>query len=444
MFVMAELSFKDRVVIITGAGGGLGRVYALEFAKRGAKVVVNDLGVASSGEGKDQKAADKVVNEIKAAGGVAVANYDSVEDGEKIVATALNSFGRIDVLINNAGVLRDVSFGKMSDADWDLVYRVHTKGAFKLTRAAWNHMRDNKFGRIIMTSSAAGLYGNFGQANYSAMKMSLVGLSNTLAQEGKARNIHCNAIAPVAASRMTETIMPPEILELMKPEYVVPLVLYLCHESTTETGSVFEIGAGWVSKVRLQRSAGVFIPQITAEKVKEQFEAISDFSNPQYPTSAPESVSGIMSAVNQPSQVKFKQTPAAAAAAAPAAPAAAAAASVKVEGFKSSEIFDTIQKTIATNGADLVKKINGVYHIKVTQGSKAQTWTIDLKNGTGSIAVGETAKQNVTISAADADFVDIMTGKLNPQTAFMKGKLKIQGNMGLATKLGNIMQKSKL
>ncbi|GAM17502.1 hypothetical protein SAMD00019534_006770 [Acytostelium subglobosum LB1] len=434
----AELSYKDRVVIITGAGGGLGRVYALEFAKRGAKVVVNDLGTASSGEGADVKAADKVVNEIKAAGGVAVANYDSVEDGEKIVATALNAFGRVDVLINNAGILRDVSFGKMTDSDWDLVYRVHCKGAYKLTRAAWNHMRDNKYGRIIMTSSAAGLYGNFGQGNYSSMKMALVGLSNTLAQEGKSRNITCNAIAPIAASRMTETVMPPDLLALMKPEFVVPLVLYLCHESTTETGSIFEVGAGWVSKLRLQRGAGVLIPDITAEKVKENWAAVEDFSNPTYPTTPTESFSGIMTALNNPVKVSIAPVKAAAPAA------AAAGASVVVAGYKASNVFETIQKTIGSNGAELVKKINGVYFIKVTQGGKSQTWTINLKTGNGAISIGEVGKQDVTITAADEDFVDIMTGKLNAQTAFMKGKLKINGNMGLATKLGNIMQKSKL
>ncbi|KAM9969002.1 hypothetical protein ACTFIW_000409, partial [Dictyostelium discoideum] len=195
-----SLNFKDKVVIVTGAGGGIGKVYALEFAKRGAKVVVNDLGGSHTGQGSSSKAADKVVEEIKAAGGTAVANYDSVEDGEKIVQTAMDSFGGVDILINNAGILRDVSFGKMTDGDWDLVYRVHAKGAFKLSRAAWNHMREKNFGRIIMTSSAAGLYGNFGQANYGSMKMALVGLSNTLAQEGKSKNIHCNTIAPIAAS----------------------------------------------------------------------------------------------------------------------------------------------------------------------------------------------------------------------------------------------------
>ncbi|EGG22112.1 peroxisomal multifunctional enzyme [Cavenderia fasciculata] len=439
----SELLFTDRVVIITGAGGGLGRVYALEFAKRGAKVVVNDLGTSSSGEGNNAKAADKVVNEIKAAGGQAVANYDSVEDGEKIAQTALNAFGRIDIVINNAGILRDVSFGKMTDQDWDLVYRVHVKGAYKLTRACWNHMRDNKYGRIIMTSSAAGLYGNFGQANYSSMKLALVGLSNTLSQEGKARNINVNAIAPVAGSRMTESVMPPEILQMMKPEFVVPLVLYLCHESTTESGSIFEVGAGWVSKVRFQRSAGVHNGNITPESIRDSWSQIESFDNPQYPTNATESVSGILSAVNNKpttGPVLVKPTKPAASAAAAAAP-----ASVKVDGFKASEIFEQIQRTIATDGAALVKKINGAYQIDIkNDAGKSQSWSIDLKNGNGSITVGPATAKQVTITVGDEDFVQIMTGKLNAQTAFMKSKLKISGNMNLATKLGAIMQKSKL
>ncbi|HVK72193.1 MAG TPA: SDR family oxidoreductase, partial [Kofleriaceae bacterium] len=187
-----DLRFDGKVAIVTGAGGGLGRSHALLLASRGAKVVVNDLGGSHTGEGKSSSAADKVVDEIKAAGGTAVANYDSVEDGDKIVKTAIDTYGRIDVLVNNAGILRDVSFAKMTDADWDLVYRVHVKGAYKCTHAAWPVMRDQKFGRIIFTASAAGIYGNFGQANYSMAKLGLVGFGNTLALEGKKRNILVN------------------------------------------------------------------------------------------------------------------------------------------------------------------------------------------------------------------------------------------------------------
>lgn len=186
---MSELRFDGKVAIVTGAGGGLGKVYALMFAARGAKVVVNDLGGSFKGEGASSKAADLVVDEIKKAGGEATANYDSVEFGEKIVQTALDAYGTVDIIVNNAGILRDVGFHKMSQQDWDLIYTVHLKGTYALCKAAWNVMREKKYGRIVNVASAAGIYGNFGQANYSAAKLGILGLSQTLAREGK-KNIN--------------------------------------------------------------------------------------------------------------------------------------------------------------------------------------------------------------------------------------------------------------
>jgi len=286
---------------VTGAGGGLGRAYALLFASRGAKVVVNDLGGSFKGEGSSTRAADLVVQEITKAGGVAVANYDSVENGEAIIKTALDKFGRIDIVINNAGILRDVSFLKITDKDWDLVHKVHVFGAYSVTRAAWNHMREQGYGRIIMTTSAAGLYGNFGQANYSSAKLALVGLANTLAQEGAKRNVFCNTIAPMAGSRMTETVMPPDLVKALHPEYVAPLVAYLCSEESQENGGVFEVGAGWISKVRFQRSEGVFldIKTLTPEAVRKSWAKVSDFSNPHYPKSPSESITLVMSQLDK-------------------------------------------------------------------------------------------------------------------------------------------------
>jgi len=281
----SDLRFDGQVVIITGAGAGLGRVYALHFARQGARVVVNDLGVSHTGEGASSSAAQKVVEEIKSLGGEAVANTDSVEFGHLIVKTALDTWGRVDVIVNNAGILRDVSIGKMTELDWDLIMKVHLKGSFALVRAAWEPMRKQGYGRIINTSSASGLYGSFGQANYAAAKLGLHGLTQTIAKEGEKRNIRCNSVCPVAASRMTETVLPPSVLEMLKPEYVVPLVAYLCHSSCQETGSIFEVGGGFVSKLRWQRSEGAFFDlPFTASQVKERFQEITDFTqNVEYP-----------------------------------------------------------------------------------------------------------------------------------------------------------------
>ena len=244
------LRFDGKVAIVTGAGAGLGRAYALLLGSRGAKVVVNDLGGSVKGEGVNNKAADIVVDEIKKLGGTAVANYDSVEFGDKIVKTAVDAFGTVDIVINNAGILRDVSFMKMTDQDWDLIMKVHLKGSYSVTRAAWDIMRAKGFGRVINTGSSSGLYGSFGQVNYSAAKMAMHGLSQSLAKEGEKRNIRVNTICPLAASRMTETVLPKEVLDNIKPEYVAPLIAYLVHDSCEETGSLFEVGAGYIAKLR--------------------------------------------------------------------------------------------------------------------------------------------------------------------------------------------------
>jgi len=290
------LRFDGKVAIVTGAGGGLGKQYALDLAARGAKVVVNDLGGSTKGEGADTRAADKVVNEIKAAGGEAVANYDSVVDGAKVVETAIKAYGRIDIVINNAGILRDVSFHKMKDQDWDLLTQVHLKGAYAVTRAAWPHMRNNKYGRIIFVASAAGLYGNFGQAGYSAMKLAVLGLCNTLSLEGKKYNVHANTIAPLAASRMTEGIIPPKMLQQMQPSTVSPYVLFLCHESCKDTGGMFEVGAGWAAKLRWQRSKGIVPAEMTVEGVGEAWKQISDYKGASHPTKTQETVMAAMQA----------------------------------------------------------------------------------------------------------------------------------------------------
>ncbi|HEY2511861.1 MAG TPA: SDR family NAD(P)-dependent oxidoreductase [Polyangiaceae bacterium] len=300
-----ELRFDGRVAIVTGAGAGLGRSHALLLASRGARVVVNDLGGSRHGDGKSSGAADAVVAEIKAAGGEAVANYDSVEDGAKIVQTALDTWKRIDIVINNAGILRDTSFQKLTADDWDLIYRVHVLGSFRVAHAAWNHMRDASYGRILFTTSAAGLYGNFGQANYAMAKLGLVGLSNTLAIEGKKKNIFVNAIAPLAGSRLTETVLPKELLDALKPEYVSPLAAWLCHDSCEETGGVFEVGGGFMGKLRWERAAGAVYKlgkPISLEAVQRDWGKIAGFEKATHPGDVTQSMQPILDNLNSKSR----------------------------------------------------------------------------------------------------------------------------------------------
>ena len=283
---MSDIRFDERTVIITGAGNGLGKTYALEFGRRGANVVVNDLGGSAFGDGSDKAAADVVVDEIKAAGGNAVANYDSVTDGDQIVATAVDTVGKVDVVINNAGILRDKTFHKMEESDWNLIYEVHVLGAFKVTHAAWPHMRDQNYGRIVFTTSAAGIYGNFGQTNYSMAKLGQLGMSQTLALEGVSKNILVNTIAPIAGSRLTETVMPQDLVDALQPEYVMPLVIKLCDEESKETGGLFEVGAGWIGKLRWERSKGHgfnLSEGFSAEDVSENWNSITDFNDADHP-----------------------------------------------------------------------------------------------------------------------------------------------------------------
>lgn len=261
----------------------LGREYALLFASRGAKVVVNDLGGTHTGEGAGTKAADVVVKEITDAGGIAVPDYNSVVEGHKVIETAIKHFGRIDILINNAGILRDRSIANITDDDWDKIHDIHLKASFVTTRAAWPYFKKQKFGRVIMTTSTSGIYGNFGQANYSAAKLGVVGLMNTVAIEGEKYNVFCNAICPTAASRMTEGILPEEFFKQLKPHLIAPVVVYLCHENTSENGSIIESACGWATKLHFVRGKGSLIrtsidDRVTPEFVQSRWNNITDMS----------------------------------------------------------------------------------------------------------------------------------------------------------------------
>jgi 3-hydroxyacyl-CoA dehydrogenase/3a,7a,12a-trihydroxy-5b-cholest-24-enoyl-CoA hydratase len=289
-----RLQYRDRVVIVTGAGQGLGRSHALEFARRGAKVVVNDLGGGASGDGCSASVAQAVVDEIHGFGGEAVASSDSVEHGEKIVETAMDNFGRVDVIINNAGILRDASFAKMTDNDWQLVLDIHLTGSYRVTKAAWPYMRTASYGRIVMTTSTAGVYGNFGQANYAAAKLGIVGLANTLAIEGASKNIRVNTIAPTAASRLTSTVLPPDVLAILSPQYVTPLVILLAHESGTETGHLFEVGGGWVSQTRWEQTQGVFFQNpFSTEELSEKWPEATSFVDARHGSSIADVKTGV-------------------------------------------------------------------------------------------------------------------------------------------------------
>ncbi|MEY2432147.1 MAG: hypothetical protein QOC92_1872 [Acidimicrobiaceae bacterium] len=275
---MADLGLDGKVAIITGAGGGLGRSHALELAKRGALIVVNDLGGSMDGEGGSHTAAQKVVDEIKAAGGEAVPNYDSVatpEGGESIVQTAIDAFGRVDIIINNAGILRDASFKNMTKEMLEPIIDVHLKGAFYVTRPAWQLMRDQGYGRIVNTSSGAGVFGNFGQTNYGAAKMGLVGFTRVLAVEGAKNNIKANAIAPVAKTRMTEELLGA-VADKLAPEFVTPVVTYLVHESCPVSGEVYSVGGGRVARVFIGVTPGYTDPELTPESVRDHFDQIRD------------------------------------------------------------------------------------------------------------------------------------------------------------------------
>ena len=273
------IRFDDQVVIVTGSGNGLGKSHALEFARRGARVVVNDLGGARDGSGASSEAAKAVVEEIEGAGGAAIANGANVADYDQVeamVGEAIDKWGRVDVLVNNAGILRDKTFAKMDLADFQMVLDVHLKGSVNCTKAVWEHMRERQYGRIVMTTSSSGLYGNFGQSNYGAAKFALVGFMNTLCLEGHKYGIRINALSPVAATRMTSDLMPEQMLELLQPEAVTPAVIFMASEDAPNR-QIIAAGAGGFAKVTIQETPGIFLnaDERTAENVAAGWDNIA-------------------------------------------------------------------------------------------------------------------------------------------------------------------------
>ncbi|MEN6637947.1 MAG: SDR family oxidoreductase [Smithella sp.] len=406
-----EIRFDGRVAIVTGAGGGLGRVYALEFARRGAKVVVNDFGGARDGSGKGAAGpADKVVDEIKALGGEATANYDNVataNGGENIVKTAVDAFGKVDILINNAGILRDKGILKMEPENWQAVLDVHLNGAFNVTRPAFGVMRDNGFGRIVMTTSAAGLYGNFGQTNYSSAKLGLVGFMNTLKLEGAKYNIKVNTVAPIAASRLTEDILPPDLLAKMKPEYVAPIVLYLCSEACEATGMIYNAGAGFYNRAAIMTSPGIVvgggkkIPSI--EDVSANWAKIMDLKGAkEYGQLNDLVLQDLLSAL------EGKKEPA------------------QSGGFSAvKDVFERMPMAFQTGSAGGA----AVVFQYCISGDGGGDWSADIKNGACTVASGIHASPTCTLKINSGDFLDLMNGKVNAMKAYTSGKLKIEGDI---------------
>lgn len=294
---MPKIRFDEQVIIVTGAGGGLGLAHARLLASRGARVVVNDTGGNVSGGNADASAAESVVADIRSAGGEAVAVAESVENGDRIVEAAMDHYSRLDAVVNNAGILRDKSFKNLTDDDWDAVYRVHLLGSYRVTRAAWPMMIAREYGRIVMTTSASGLFGNFGQANYGAAKFGVVGLVTTLALEGARYGIRINALSPSAASRMTEEMLPSGLKENLKPDCISPLVACLVHDSCPVSGQIFEAAGGWFDRVRLQRSKGLAYGAgevVEPETLVEDWDDFNDFEAGNSPETPEEAVAPII------------------------------------------------------------------------------------------------------------------------------------------------------
>ena len=408
---LGSINFDGRVAIVTGAGAGLGRAYALELGRLGAKVVVNDLGGARDGTGGGTSAADQVVKEIKSSGGEAVANYDSVataEGGQAIVDSAVEAFGKVDIVINNAGILRDKTLAKMEPENWDAVMDVHLKGAYNVTRPAFVKMRENRYGRIILTTSGAGLYGNFGQTNYSAAKMGLLGFMNTIKIEGDKHNIKVNTIAPVAATRLTEDVLPPELFEKLKPEFVAPLVLYLCSEQCTGTGAVYNAGMGYYNRAAVVTGPGVVVGDgkeiPTPEAVAASMGKIKSLEDAEEFSDAMAAFGPMLDAFSP----KKKET-----------------VSEESGGLTVVGVFENIPGAFQP---DKAAGVDVVFQFDIS-GPGGGSWTITVKDESCEVTEGSGGSPTTTIKMGDDDFVKMMSGELNAMSAFTSGKLKVEGDL---------------
>jgi NAD(P)-dependent dehydrogenase (short-subunit alcohol dehydrogenase family)/putative sterol carrier protein len=414
----AEIRFDDQVTVVTGAGSGLGRVYALELARRGAHVVVNDLGGARDGSGASSRPADAVVQEIIDAGGSAVANYDSVaslQGGHNIVQTALHHFDRLDILINNAGILRDKSFAKMTPDMWQAVLDVHLQGAFNVTQPAFQLMRQQGYGRIVLTTSAAGLFGNFGQTNYGAAKMALVGLMNTLKLEGAKYDIKVNTVAPLAATRLTRDVLPPDLVDQLKPEFVAPLVLYLCSEQCTDSGLILNAGMGNYGRAAVVSSPGIVLGEDDqlpeTGDIHRNWARIDSLRGAQ---AYPDANAALMDMLTGPKEGPEEE-----------------------EGPKQEEVtaqegpasvqavFDNLLDAFQ---ADAAAGVDVVFQFSIS-GPGGGDWYAVVKDGDCTVEAGLHEKPTTTLKMSGDDFLQYVGGQLPAMQAYSTGKLKIEGDL---------------
>jgi NAD(P)-dependent dehydrogenase (short-subunit alcohol dehydrogenase family)/acyl dehydratase/putative sterol carrier protein len=404
------IHFGGRVALVTGAGAGLGRAYALELGRRGAKVVVNDLGTTRDGTGKaSSAAAEAVAAEIRAAGGEAVANCDTVatpEGGEAMVQAALDAFGRLDILISNAGILRDKSLLKMTQEEWQGVLAVHLDGAYNVTRPAFRVMRGQGYGRIVLTTSAAGLHGNFGQTNYAAAKAGLVGLMNTLKAEGERSNIKVNTVAPIAATRLTDDMLPEDLKGKLQPELVAPMTLYLSSEQCPVSGAIYNAGMGFFGRAAVLTGPGSTVGDGSAppspEELLARLGAIRSMKGAEEFPSAMAALTPIMNAFSKPAP--------------------------EAGGSGGPSVSDIFARMAGTFRADRAKGVDVVFQFQI-QGEGGGSWHAVIKDGACAVSEGAHTAPTTTITMKSDDFIALMEGRLNAMAAYTGGKLKIGGDL---------------